>query len=736
MPMNGMMALSSNPQAEGGPENPQAAGQGQAQGGRNFISQEGIADETEQAYESAFRDQAYSVFSAKFADLVPSVVTFKAIKSSIEDGDAVGAFILSFHGETVYIPVVMAESNLKPMEIIYSKRMDKFMPLNKDWLQIILGSNRQPMGEGAKAPDLMSSDVDITSMIRPPLDGRNVYAMDLSEIDHLDMIKYASDTSKAQYREMLKGNRAILKFASENFDLDEIKDALLPNYVEKIAVERVKLETLDLTDPSAKIKKAFGSKSKLAVKDMAKDGFAYKDERINLNKAMALENKLILEEPSTSGVYTIYMSDGSYKSVVVIIEPDNMESPHDPVMSVGRYDVEHTKPRNFLVILEDGDFFNTHHLIASPSHNDAFKGAVADQIFGRKKAGPVAKSNIFFVKTQSNIMTATTPRYVDLVQSIENGGKKYIKLDQFTSSPDTKGKVYGRVKSKDKDHDYEIIHTRTHTGRMIKPKGSRTVVIPDSYFVVKLGDSISDKHHLTTPGQVLQFVQQRLTEHGAEPVKIASLGAGEYAINGRFAGELREASVKLAGDYHISMKTAVEQFKTLKLAGDNTKFLVYPNEKRASVFAGTSNGAQMPPDMVQQMAQQQGAAGQGQDPSQGQGQPPGQPPGQPQDPAMMQAGMQTGDPNLYSLGVLNSLSQNPDIRELLAVHSPTLEKAMDSSGRMLLTFWIRGNKSKMALGEETYHSTEEALRTVFKGIGSLLIKINRQTAAMPDMAGQ
>ena len=745
MPMNGMMALATNPQSEG-PTGATTMEQSQEQSpgqSRNFISQDGLADEREQAYESAFRDQAYSVFSAKFADLIPSVVTFKVIKSSIDEGDAIGAFILSFQGETVYVPVVMTENRLKPMEIIYSKRMDKFLPLNKDWLQIILGSNQQPMGEGAKTPDLMSADVDITTMIRPPIDGRNVYAMDLSDINHLDMIKSASDQSKAQYRDMLKGDKVLLKFAAENFDLDEIKLALVPAGVEKIAVETVKLETLDLTDPTAKIKKVFGNQSKMAVKDMAKNGFAVKDERIDLNHAMAVENKLVLEEPSTSGVYTIYMSDGTYKPAIVLVEPDNLEAPgmYGSVMAVGRHDVEHTKPRNFLVILEDGDFFKTCHLIASPGPNDAFKGAIADQVFGRKKAGSVTKSNICFIKCEANIITGTEPRYVDATQSVENGGKKYVKYNPYAKEHN---KYIYQTKSKENDPELEIIHIKTHTGRMIKPKNSHTVVIPDTYHVVKLGDSISDRHHLTTPQQVLQFVQQRLVEQGAETVKVASLGAGEYAINGRPAGDLREASTKLAEDYHISMKTSMEAFSNLKLARDYTKILVYPNEKRASVFAGTSNGSQMPPEMVQQMAQQDAAAksgGQGgqppgqpgQQPGQQPGAQPGQPPG---DPSMMQAGVKTGDPDLYSLGVLNTLSQNPDIKELLAVHSPTLEKAMDSSGRMLLTFWIRGTKSKKSLGEESYFSTEEALRTVFKGIGSLLIKINRQTAAMPDMAGQ
>jgi len=91
-----------------------------------------------------------------------------------------------------------------------------------------------------------------------------------------------------------------------------------------------------------------------------------------------------------------------------------------------------------------------------------------------------------------------------------------------------------------------------------------------------------------------------------------------------------------------------------------------------------------------------------------------------------------GDPDIYGLVALNSLSHNPDVRDLLSVYSPTIEKAMDNIGRMLMTFWIRGYKAKQSLGEETYYTTEESLRTVFKGIGGLLIKINRQVTAMPE----
>lgn len=379
-----------------------------------------------------------------------------------------------------------------------------------------------------------------------------------------------------------------------------------------------------------------------------------------------------------------------------------------------------------MVILPDGGYFETGNLIATPSTKESFSGAVANMIFGDKSPSTVSKSNVCFVKVEGDIISATEARYVDKTETGRDGSKKYFKEDSLSLGND---KHIYREKHERPGVELEILHAKTTSGKINKPTNSNLVIVPQTYKIVKLGDKLSDRTHMTKAKDILQFVQTKLQDEGGKRVKVANLGSGEYSINQVVAGNYKTACVKLATDFSLPMATAMAAISGLKLAGDSTTFVV---EKRASIFSQGTDGSQLPPEAIQQMgmgANNNGAPGQNTSAMSGPMNPP------PTGPGPMQGGAQMGDPDIYGLGALNSLSHNPDVRDLLSVYSPTIEKALDNIGRMLMTFWIRGYKAKQSLGEETYYTTEESLRSVFKGIGSLLIKINRQVTAMPESSG-
>jgi hypothetical protein len=364
-----------------------------------------------------------------------------------------------------------------------------------------------------------------------------------------------------------------------------------------------------------------------------------------------------------------------------------------------------------MVIQRDGDYFYTDDLIASPSNHEEFSDAtIHDYVYGGKKAGSLSKTNACWIKTEGNVISGTKAFYIDTTQLGRDNVVKYVKFDPWASK-DKKDVISGEKVKSDPRIECEVIHAQTPTGKVTSPKGSKAIFVPKTYATIRLGEKLTGNTHLRTAQEVLDYAQRKVNETGGRTVKVASTGFGEYSIDGKYAGNLREASVKLAEDFHISMDASFNTLKSLTHSGDYEKLYVLPHEKRASIFDIGSEGGQMSPEAIQEHYQQ------------------AQMPQQDPNTALMQVGQQTQDPSLYDVGVLNSLSNQQDVRDMLAVYSPTLEKSLDNIGRMLLTFWIKGSEAKGNLGEETYHSTEEQLRTVFKELGNLVMKLNKRAEA-------
>lgn len=140
------------------------------------LQQMPTAEAAKQSFEQQLGEQAYSTFQVKFPDLVESIVTFKTLDSDPDTGTAFGAFILDIAGEAIYVPVVFADSVISPIEIMYVKSKDMFVPLSQEWIAETMRSADQAMGAPAKLPDTVPTDVDIRNLVVPPTTGRYSYA--------------------------------------------------------------------------------------------------------------------------------------------------------------------------------------------------------------------------------------------------------------------------------------------------------------------------------------------------------------------------------------------------------------------------------------------------------------------------------------------------------------------------------------------------------------------------------
>lgn len=140
------------------------------------LQQSPTGEAQKQMFEQQLGEQAYAAFGAKFPDLVESIITFKTLDSNPDLGTAFAAFILDMGGESVYVPAVFSDSTLAPLEIMYVKSKDMFLPFTKEWVAETLRSAEGALGEPAKLPDTVATDVDIRNLVIPPTTGRYSYA--------------------------------------------------------------------------------------------------------------------------------------------------------------------------------------------------------------------------------------------------------------------------------------------------------------------------------------------------------------------------------------------------------------------------------------------------------------------------------------------------------------------------------------------------------------------------------
>jgi hypothetical protein len=94
-------------------------------------------------------------------------------------------------------------------------------------------------------------------------------------------------------------------------------------------------------------------------------------------------------------------------------------------------------------------------------------------------------------------------------------------------------------------------------------------------------------------------------------------------------------------------------------------------------------------------------------------------------PQMADAAGELGNAGIFDMATMSMMAASPVLHEIISTYVPNLEKAVDNLGRILLTLWMQEGDVKQTIGDLEYTTLEDRLRTVFKGLGELVIKINR-----------
>lgn len=600
----------------------------------------GTSDQAKALFDQGLSQMAYNVLLSKLPNVAPDVVTFKVLETDHETGSGVGAFVILRRGQTLYVPVVMADNQIKPLDILYYKDLNAFMPLSKEWLEELDKQSLGEMGQGVTPPKTMPTDVDIRNTVVPPTTGRYSYASDSSsavkqagrvfdearnqsepKLAFLDFLSKAPARVKKAAAKLLETRPTLLKQAVYFYGEKPLVGALkIADYGGGIKNTGGALYVADDKTSTQEFKDIFGSKSPAAFQGVRMKGYYAKDDRKRVNRALAVQPYLDLEEPKGSGVYKLWKTDGTPVVALVIANPINLfgdiegkripgrnirfrrhnDSPANEMQGYNsRYRVPGPDGRRdefhidrFIGVTENGDLLDSSELLGSRvalsqlEGSEVFKKTVGEA----SAAGPRKGQRGIFVQKRGSEFVATAPVTIESVTSDFAGGRRIEVLGSWGKKT--------------------LVTDAQHPGsKLMVPSHSDIVYLPSNFVWFPIKGELGRRDFLTTPQDIFNWTTNAMLAEGAEKVKLSKYtGENGFNIAGEYASDFVPALRKLATEAEISVEDAEFALKQAMEHG-RYEFWILPQEKFLKVAARLSVAADKQPEQgdpaEQAMAQMQ-----------------------------------------------------------------------------------------------------------------------------------
>jgi len=539
-------------------------------------------DQTEALFKQKFNEMAYGVLYSKFANLAPHVVTFKILEADPEAGSGVGVFILNYEQKPIYVPVVLTDSKLKPLEMFYCKEQNIFLPFTPEWLDEISKTSLGEMGDQGDLPKEVPQDVNIKDLVSPPLNasGRFGFASDEGrwELDSKRLFKEAEYQAKnpttTEFLSLMRNKapkvmldgvklafernpKMLQKFAS-NYGIQGLTGAMREGYARAQATEKVasvapgELRILTKEASPDQLKAVFGNRASAAFSAILKEGYAVSDTRSHIEKvAIRVEGPTFLSSPGPeAGWYRLYFTESKPAPYFVVPFPTGPDGSDCRPVRWG--DNSHQVNIQYLVISADGKEAWTADDVVGEKLFETAKD-VANSRIGKmvnttaRGNTPVVGSYGFFLNVSSRGIEATKPFKVEMVTT--EGGTKKLKSEYhdgtYIIDGDPTRKKFNRV---------------TGGSLVFVPNTAKFIEIKK----LKKNESAWDYRHkaekhsiIKDPKVLLRWMNKILSDKGATKVNVKSAGLNEWWIErGSRAYSVTQALQKVASSYSISVEDA------------------------------------------------------------------------------------------------------------------------------------------------------------------------------------
>jgi len=729
------------------------------------------AEEAETAFEQGFAQLAQRIFTAKYPDLADLVVTFKILRTNMDEGSGIGAFILDVSGTTVFVPVVLADNQLKPLELMYVKDEDLFVPFSKDWIEEVAHKSTSELGKKVIPPDMLPVNPSVREAVTPPTYGRFSFAaekMPGTKLAHF--LSQAPNFVKKAFISVLENNHEILKYAFENFDKDMLLESLQP-VPEKIDEPKYAFLTPEST--KEEFFRWFGKNAGEAWQTAVKQGYVVADQRKKTNRPVLEEKELKFGTPDETGFYSVVKQDGSLVNALVIVNPQPLDQffkamrrtdqkkYEDPYkirvkkrtsnLLVGESaypmrDVDDISQTEYLVYTEDGEWIET------------TDGIIAQHSF----------SNPELLSKISNSVKGAPRPGLGFFLSLRDGkprGTEVVNIDTITTGSDGVRRIkLFNGKELVTDPKYPV-------HKIIAPAGSNLAFLPEDYKFIPL-EKGKELKLLLGQEAGLDFLKM-LKKAGALKAHIVDAGMGMYSIAGlpsqdKFAAVqslvsdlgftaddaemlLKEASVDGKVRFYVVNDAVLEKLAHLKEAQGMPPGAMPPEAMAGAMPPGAMPPGAMPPGAMppeamagamapttpmdaaaQALQQQQMALQQQADALQQQQMALAQQQQALQEAAQTSEKLQ--EPEIFEATAIGSLAHMGNLKALMAEYLPVFESALDKLGRLLFSMWVQEKELIEEIGDEPYTKLEGKMLSVFRNLSGLVIKAYK--TALPRTEGE
>ena len=103
-------------------------------------------------------------------------------------------------------------------------------------------------------------------------------------------------------------------------------------------------------------------------------------------------------------------------------------------------------------------------------------------------------------------------------------------------------------------------------------------------------------------------------------------------------------------------------------------------------------------------------------------------------PAFLDSAAAFQDAGAFDAGAIASLTQDPSLKRIGSEYAADLENSVDDLGRTLLTLYMQEPQLKDQMGDKAYVDLETQLRDTFRGLGSLVLTLSKNTVMLPQNA--
>lgn len=613
-------------------------------------------DPTEDLFKQRFADMAYKTLNSKFAELAPHVVTFKILKADIDDGSGVGVIILDYNGKTVYVPIVMVDSVLKPMELFYYKDLNVFLPLTLQWLDEIMRDSVSELGESAKLPNEVPQDVDLRDLVFPPLTstGRVGYAsaQDKHTVSAVRMFKEAEfqslDIHPAFLEVLTQAPRValdgvklafqqqpvLLQKLAANYGIPALISAMQTGYQQaqkkeaaaaavEQAIQNNSGEVFicgSYTSPE-RFTEVFEKEASAAFQTLLKQGYVIKDARKGVSRTpVKIEKPVHLNSPGPqAGWFRLFFADGAPGIYFVIPFPKEVGYGGCRIAMDGYSDTgnEHKSPTEYLVVKSDGkEAWTCKEIVGESLFKETDPEIQASRLYKmmeKEKGGdkPSVGSYGIFICKHGRGTQVTKP--VRIAKVISDGG--VVRLfseygsERYVIDGDPSRKKF-QVTQKG-----QVIFV-PNTAKFVqifkvsaKPEDEKAYRKIQDYERTQKSSVVDD------PALLLRSVGRILADAGGEKVTVKKACMGEWWVG---PGPQHEsllkgpATVKVASLYGVSIADAEDILADAQEQGRSDVYILGPQEalrvKEAFVKiaqppmgpapAGGPGGGGMPPEMA------------------------------------------------------------------------------------------------------------------------------------------